>query len=185
EVSGDIDAEPVRAHPGGLHPTLRPDGQPRELDHRAGGQHAHDRGRPAYGQALDGLPAQGRAADGLEGVIDARARGERAHRLDRLVPRAVDDMGGAQAPGHLELRVEHVDRDDLPGASAIRAPCTMDNPTPPQPNTATVWPASSPAVRRAAPTPVRTPQPTRAARSSGMSGSIFTTEFSWSSIRSA
>ena len=40
-------------------------------------------------------------------------------------------------------------------------------------------------ARSAAPTPVSTPQPTRAARSSGRSSSIFTTEFSCSSMRSA
>ncbi len=70
-------------------------------------------------------------------------------------------------------------------APPMRAPCTIDSPTPPQPKTATVCPASSPALRSAAPTPVRTPQPTRAARSSGRSSSILTTEFSWSSMRSA
>ena len=70
-------------------------------------------------------------------------------------------------------------------APPIRAPWTIDSPTPPQPKTATVWPASSPAVRSAAPTPVSTPQPTSAARSSGRSGSIFTSEFSCSSMRSA
>ena len=50
---------------------------------------------------------------------------------------------------------------------------------------ATVCPACSPEDRSAAPTPVSTPHPTSAARSSGSSGSIFTIEFSWSSMRSA
>ena len=70
-------------------------------------------------------------------------------------------------------------------AAPIRAPWTIERPTPPQPKTATVWPAWSPELRNAAPTPVKTPQPTRAARSSGISGSIFTSEFSCSSIFSA
>jgi len=70
-------------------------------------------------------------------------------------------------------------------APPIRVPWMIDSPTPPQPNTATVWPASSPELRNAAPTPVNTPQPTSAARSSGSSGSIRTIEFSCSSIFSA
>ena len=41
----------------------------------------------------------------------------------------------------------------------MRAPWTIDSPTPPTPNTATVWPGSIPALRIAAPIPVRTPQP--------------------------
>ena len=70
-------------------------------------------------------------------------------------------------------------------APPMRAPWTIDSPTPPQPKTATVWPACSPELRNAAPTPVSTPQPTSAAWSSGSSGSIFTSEFSCSSIFSA
>ena len=67
----------------------------------------------------------------------------------------------------------------------MRAPWMIDSPTPPQPNTATVCPACSPELRSAAPTPVSTPQPTSAARSSGRSASIRTSEFSCSSIFSA
>ena len=70
-------------------------------------------------------------------------------------------------------------------APPIRAPWMIDSPTPPQPNTATVCPAWSPELRNAAPTPVNTPQPTSAARSSGSSASILTSEFSCSSIFSA
>ena len=70
-------------------------------------------------------------------------------------------------------------------APPMRAPWMMASPTPPQPNTATVCPASILAVRSAAPTPVSTPQPTSAARSSGSSGSIRTSEFSCSSMCSA
>ncbi len=40
-------------------------------------------------------------------------------------------------------------------APPMRAPWTIDSPTPPQPNTATVCPASSPELRNAAPTPVK------------------------------
>src|SRR5919108_1676033 len=47
-------------------------------------------------------------------------------------------------------------------------------PTPPQPNTATEEPGATLAVLKTAPTPVVTPQPTRAARSSGILGSILT-----------
>src|SRR5919197_6512969 len=48
------------------------------------------------------------------------------------------------------------------------------SPTPPQPNTATDEPGTTLAVLKTAPTPVVTPQPTSAARSSGIFGSIFT-----------
>ena len=70
-------------------------------------------------------------------------------------------------------------------APASAAPLTADSPTPPQPITATVEPGSTLAALNTAPTPVITPQPTSAARSSGISGSIFTIEFSCTSICSA
>src|SRR5438477_6322068 len=70
-------------------------------------------------------------------------------------------------------------------APAKAAPLTADSPTPPQPITATVAPGSTLAALNTAPTPVITPQPTSAARSSGMSSSIFTIEFSCTSICSA
>ena len=67
-------------------------------------------------------------------------------------------------------------------APASAAPLTADSPTPPQPITATVAPGSTLAALNTAPTPVITPQPTSAARSSGMSSSIFTIAFSCTSI---
>ena len=44
-------------------------------------------------------------------------------------------------------------------APAIRAPCRTLRPTPPQPMTATLSPGCTPALKRAAPTPVVTLQP--------------------------
>ena len=70
-------------------------------------------------------------------------------------------------------------------APAIAAPLIADRPMPPQPITATVSPGSTLAVLNTAPTPVITPQPISAARSSGMSSRIFTTAFSCTSICSA
>ena len=70
-------------------------------------------------------------------------------------------------------------------APAIAAPFTADRPMPPQPITATVLPGSTFAALNTAPTPVMTPQPTRAARSRGISWLIFTTACSWTSICSA
>ena len=49
------------------------------------------------------------------------------------------------------------------------APCTMFNPTPPQPNTTTLSPGRTPAVYIAAPTPVATAHPTSAAAFRGAS----------------
>jgi hypothetical protein len=70
-------------------------------------------------------------------------------------------------------------------APAMRAPWITARPTPPAPYTATVAPASTRAVLRTAPTPVVTPQPMSAARSSGMSFLTFTSPFSCTSIFSA
>ena len=56
-------------------------------------------------------------------------------------------------------------------APASNAPCTALRPTPPQPITTTLLPGSTRAVLVTAPTPVITEQPTRHARSSGMSDS--------------
>src|SRR5918999_1787397 len=58
-------------------------------------------------------------------------------------------------------------------------------PTPPQPNTATVAPGSTPAVLITAPTPVVTPQPTSDACANGMSLSIGTAATSATSAYSA
>jgi hypothetical protein len=57
-------------------------------------------------------------------------------------------------------------------APAMRAPWITESPTPPQPNTATDEPGATFAVLKTAPTPVVTPQPTSAAQSSGILGSI-------------
>ena len=70
-------------------------------------------------------------------------------------------------------------------APAMRAPWIADSPTPPQPKTATVEPGSMRAVFSTAPTPVVTPQPMSAARSSGMSSRIFTSALLCTSIFSA
>ena len=67
----------------------------------------------------------------------------------------------------------------------MRAPWITDWPTPPQPITATVSPAFTFAVLRAAPTPVVTPQPMSASCSSGTSVSIFTSDISSHVIMSA
>ena len=70
-------------------------------------------------------------------------------------------------------------------APAIAGPWTAVRPTPPQPISATVEPGATFAVLNTAPTPVVTPQPISAARSSGMSLRIFTIAFSCTSICSA
>ena len=70
-------------------------------------------------------------------------------------------------------------------APASFAPWIAEMPTPPQPKTATVEPGSIFAVLSTAPTPVVTPHPINAARSSGISLVIFTSAFSCTSIFSA
>ena len=66
-------------------------------------------------------------------------------------------------------------------APAAAAPCTAFMPTPPVPMTTTFSPGRTSATLVAEPQPVVTPQPTSAATSSGMSGSIFTTE-AWCTV---
>jgi hypothetical protein len=56
-----------------------------------------------------------------KGVIDPGAAGQRAHRLDRVLLGAVDEIGGAEAAGDLLLCLEHVDRNDPAGAADPRA----------------------------------------------------------------
>ena len=70
-------------------------------------------------------------------------------------------------------------------APAIAAPLMAASPTPPQPMTATVSPGRTWLVWITAPTPVVTPQPISAARSSGMSLRIATQPCSCTSICSA
>ena len=161
-----------------------PDRHPRELDHRVGRQHPDDRRGAADRQALDRLAHQLGVADRLEGVVDPGAAGQCAHRLDRVVLGAVDEICGAGPHRHLALGVEHVDGDDLAGAADARA---LDDrqPDPAAAEHRDGLAGLEPGVRRAAPTPVNTPQPTSAALSSGSSGSIRTIEFSCSSIFSA
>ena len=60
-------------------------------------------------------------------------------------------------------------------APARRAPCTTLSPTPPQPITTTLLPASMRAVLVTAPTPVITPQPSRAALAIGIVSGMATT----------
>ena len=62
-------------------------------------------------------------------------------------------------------------------------PCTTLRPTPPVPKTAMEAPAGTRAVLSTAPTPVMTEQPTRAARSSGMAGSMRMADDSWTTVR--
>src|SRR3989449_1078232 len=121
EVERDVDAEAVGAHPRRLHPTLRADGHPGELDLRVRREDTHDGRRAPDRQTLDGLPHQSRVPDGLEGMVHPCASGERADGLHRVVLRAVDDVSRAHSLGHLELGLEHVDADDLSSAADARA----------------------------------------------------------------
>jgi hypothetical protein len=70
-------------------------------------------------------------------------------------------------------------------ASASRAPCTTESPTPPQPMTATVAPAGTWAVLRTAPTPVAMAHPMRQSASSGASRRTFTAPEAGTTTRSA
>ena len=80
----------------------------------------------------------------------------------------------AEVARELELLVRHVDRDDRL-APAIAQPWIVLRPTPPAPNTTQVEPGSTFAVLSAAPAPVITAQPTIAALSMPIEGSILIT----------
>ena len=60
------------------------------------------------------------SADGLEGEVGTTTGGNDCTGRDRLVARAVHDVGGAVRCGELELRVVEVDRDDAGGVGEAR-----------------------------------------------------------------
>ena len=70
-------------------------------------------------------------------------------------------------------------------APTALAPSTALSPTPPQPKTATRSPGRTPAVFQTTPMPVVTAQPTRAAMSSGIAGSMRTHDRAGTTARSA
>ena len=94
-------------------------------------------------------------------------------------------VGGSEFHGQVALRGRGVDGDDPAGAGDRRAVDRRKSDVPPQPITATVSPGRTFEVWIAAPTPVVTEQPIRAARSSGMSRRIATQACSWINICSA
>ena len=70
-------------------------------------------------------------------------------------------------------------------APASRAPNSAARPTPPRPNTATLWPVCTSAELTTAPTPVSTAQPNSAATSKGRASGIFTAEWVLTTMCSA
>jgi len=74
---------------------------------------------------------------------------------------------------------------DDPRRAGQPGPWIAAKPTPPQPMTSTLSPGRTAAVRITAPTPVVTPQPNSAARSSGSDSSTGTTAVAGSSVCSA
>ena len=121
QIVRNVGAELVRSHARGLHLALRPDRHPRKLDRRIRRQHADDGRGAAHRQALDRLAAQRRDSHRLERMIDTQPLGQRAHRLHRIVLRAVHGVRRADALRHLQLGIELVHRDDLPRAADARA----------------------------------------------------------------
>ncbi len=70
-------------------------------------------------------------------------------------------------------------------AATIAPPWMTLRPTPPTPKTAMLAPAGTAAVLITAPTPVMTEQPIRAARSSGIAGSMRIAHDSCTTVREA
>ena len=70
-------------------------------------------GLAAVAGHVDGLLDGGAEADDLEGHVGAPAAGERHDRGDGVAVVGLHEVGGAELLGHLELRLEHVDGDDL------------------------------------------------------------------------
>ena len=71
-----------------------------------------------------------------------------------------------------------------PASESFSAWMTL-RPMPPTPNTVTSWPCFTSARLNTAPTPVMTPQPMRAADSSGTSFGMGTTWLAWTTVVSA
>ena len=91
-----------------------------QLDLLAERDHADD-GRGAAGrQHRKGLLGGLLAAQHLERVMHA-ATGEIAHLLHHVAVPGIDDVGGAELGGELQLRRIGVDRDDAAGAGDRRA----------------------------------------------------------------
>src|SRR6266478_6460083 len=121
QVARNVGPETIAAHARGLHPALRANRHPRELDLRIRRHDADDRGGAPDGEALDRLPHERRVPDRFERVIHSRPFREGTDRLHGIVLAAVDDVRGAHTLGHLELVIEDVDADDLTGAADARA----------------------------------------------------------------
>src|SRR5436190_2077694 len=81
-----------------------------------------------------------------------------SHRVASMIPVAPRRPASSR-------RAALVSTATIRSAPASAHPCTMLRPTPPQPSTATLLPAAPFARKSAAPTPVATELPTRAARS--------------------
>ena len=108
-------------------------------------------------------------------VVDP-ALGHFHHRFHRVgVRRAQIEVGGPErARKVVQLGAGEMSIAMIRPAPAMAAPLIAAKPTPPQPSTATLSPGRTCEVWIAAPTPVITPQPMRAARSRGMSLRIAT-----------
>ncbi len=186
DVAGEVPQDLGPAH-------LRPD-QPLAREHRPeGGQrdhvvlgrHADDGHGPRGAGHVERLHDQFRPPDHLEREVGAPALGQRPHPLDRVARRPGRGRGwrrraGSPPGGRRRGRW----RRSSP-RPAMRAPWTTDWPTPPQPITATLDPGCTPAVLRTAPSPVVTPQPSRASCSSARSVATATIDASSTTIASA
>src|SRR5262245_53223809 len=74
---------------------------------------------PARPQHLEGLLGGDLGADGLDGVMHL-ALGQLLHLLDRVAVANIDDVGGAELGGELQLHRIVVDGDDAAGADDRR-----------------------------------------------------------------
>ena len=74
---------------------------------------------PARPQHLEGLLGGDLGADGLDGAMHL-ALGQLLHLLDRVAVANIDDVGGAELGGELQLHRIVVDGDDAAGADDRR-----------------------------------------------------------------
>ena len=125
-------------------------------------RHADDGDRAGGAGHVERLHDQLGPPDRLERVVGAPTVGEGAHLLDRVAVGRVDGVGGAEPRGSPRGGPAAGSMATMVAAPAMRAPCTTDWPTPPQPITATLEPGRTSAVLSTAPRPVVTPQPSSA-----------------------
>src|ERR1700730_1206184 len=115
-----IEPETIGAHVAALDPLFDEEVAGVELDLLSRRNSPYQRSGAARRQAIKALLRHLPVADRLEGIIDA-AFAQALDLPDRVARRGIDRVSGAEVFRHLELVIEQVNRDYLPGAGDARS----------------------------------------------------------------